>query len=57
MMSGWKTWIAVAGAVGLGVYKLSQGDVEGGITAIVGGLSLLGIGHKLDKNTAAVRGE
>ncbi|MDY7034540.1 MAG: hypothetical protein SV375_00030 [Thermodesulfobacteriota bacterium] len=49
-MRGWKTWVAVAGMVLLGIVDIANGQAEMGITKIVGGLGLLGIGHKVEKN-------
>ncbi len=49
MMKGWKTWLAVAGMVILGIVDIFNGASEQGITKIVGALALIGIGHKIEK--------
>ena len=48
-MSGFKTWIAVIGALLLAVYYLLQGDVQRALQYFTVAFALLGIGHKLDK--------
>jgi hypothetical protein len=49
IMSGWKTWLAVIGALTTGAYLCFTGHTTEGIASILYGLSLLGIGGKLDK--------
>ena len=49
MMAGYKTWLAVAGMVILGVVEILNGATETGITKIVAALALVGIGHKIEK--------
>ncbi len=49
-MGGYKTWLAVAGMVILGVVDILNGAIEIGITKIVGALGLLGLGAKIEKN-------
>jgi hypothetical protein len=48
-MKGWKTWLAVAGLCGLGVYLIQMGEKEFGMMCILNGLGLVGIGSKVDK--------
>jgi len=50
MMKGWKTWIAVAGMIVMGISEIVSGSAESGITKIVGALALIGLGHKIEKN-------
>jgi len=52
-MKGWKTWMAVAGMVILGIVDILNGAAESGITKIVGALGLVGIGHKVEKQKQA----
>lgn len=64
-LEGWKTYLAgamsiLAGVVGL-YFHIKQPDSpmalqpEAAWAMISGGLAVIGIGHKLDKNTAAVK--
>ena len=55
-MTGWKTKVAAVAAMltgaGLLIAGLLEGDgdqIKEGWTAIVGGLTILGIGHKIEK--------
>lgn len=57
-MSGWKTWAAGLGAVLGGaalVLKGVAGDsfdfesIKQGVAAIIAGLGIIGIGHKVEK--------
>lgn len=57
-MRGWKTWAAGLGGIFSGLsmvaFALSAEPVEGmaitdGITLIIGGLGIIGIGHKIEK--------
>ena len=48
-MSGYKTWLAVIGFVLLGVYEVINGNIQKGFEYFMIALSLLGIGHKLEK--------
>jgi len=53
---GYKTIFSAIGFVGYAIYLLCSGttpDVNGAIQAFLTGLGLLGLGHKLAKNTAA----
>lgn len=49
-MKGWKTYVAAAGMAILGVISITQGDVPGGVQQIMGGLALIGLGHKIEKS-------
>lgn len=49
-MKGWKTWAAALGAVALGLYEITEGQVESGVGHIVFGAGLVGLGHKIEKN-------
>jgi len=48
-LSGWKSFLGGIGLVGLGVYELTQGDIQGGIAHIGEGLAIIGIAHKIEK--------
>lgn len=48
-MRGWKTWLAAALMALLGVYDVSEGNVDTGILRISEALAIVGIGHKLEK--------
>lgn len=55
-MKGWKTKLAglsaIIGGVGLVVKSVSEGDFAGvkeGVMAVIAGLAVLGIGHKIEK--------
>lgn len=52
-MRGWKTWVAGAGLIVIGLYGAwSQSmDAESAIQWILNGLGFIGIGHKIDKHT------
>lgn len=43
MMNGYKTYVAAAGLAGLGLYQLSQGDIQAGIQSIFGALGAFGL--------------
>lgn len=57
-MSGWKTWTAGLGSIIIGigtVITALTGDVppgdriNTGLTEIIGGLAIIGLGHKIEK--------
>ena len=52
-MNGYKTYAAAAAMALFGVYEVATGDPASGAMKIIGALGMVGIGHKLDKNTAA----
>lgn len=49
MVTGWKTLTAAIGMALLGIVSIAEGNVENGVQQIVGGLALIGIGHKIEK--------
>ena len=51
MMRGWKTWCAAMGSVIYGVlgYWSELHDLDTAIKMILGGLALVGLGHKIDR--------
>lgn len=51
-MSGYKTWIAVLGFFALGIYELLNKNPETALQYFLSALALLGIGHKIEKNSA-----
>jgi len=53
MMKGWKTWAAAGGLCLLGLYLVYEGKDDLGIQAILIGLGLVGIGHKVEKGAAS----
>jgi hypothetical protein len=54
-LDGYRTYIAGIGFIGLGLYCLSQNDVEKGIAAISAGLGLIGHAGKQDKQVEATK--
>ena len=48
-MKGYKTWLAVIGFTLLGFYEIINGNLQKGFEYLMIALSLLGIGHKLEK--------
>lgn len=50
MFPGYKTKAAAFGLFGLGIYQITQGNMEGGITSIFGGLAALGLWNKVDRD-------
>lgn len=53
-MRGWKTWVAAAGSMlwGAGGYLAGLHEADAAASFVLGGFSLIGIGHKLDKAAA-----
>ena len=49
MMQGWKTWLSGIGAIVYGVILIIGGHAEQGVTLILSGLGIIGIGHKIEK--------
>ena len=49
MMTGWKTWLGGLIAIGVGVWLIIRGQLEVGLGFISGGISVLGVGHKIEK--------
>jgi len=54
-LSGYRTILAGFGAIGLGVYLLTEGKIEEGAASITAGLMAFGLGGKLDKVADAVK--
>ena len=50
-LSGFKTYIAGFGLIGLGIYQCTQGDLNAGLKSVSEGLAVIGLGHKLAKMT------
>lgn len=57
MMKGWKTWLGAIGSISTGigiiVHCLTSGDYNQftvGMFAISGGITAIGLGHKIEKN-------
>ena len=57
-MSGWKTWAAGIGAIAGGVALVLKGvagdsldfqSIKEGIAAVIAGLGIIGVGHKVDR--------
>lgn len=48
-MSGWKTQASGLLSVAYGLWRIYEGDSDAGYQAIINGLAILGIGHKLDR--------
>jgi hypothetical protein len=42
-LSGWKTYLAAAGLVGLAIYQVSQGQVELAIQSFLAALAAVGL--------------
>ena len=49
-MKGWKTWVGAAGMAIVGIYEISEGQVELGVSKIALALGMIGLGHKVEKN-------
>lgn len=48
-LAGWKTYISGIGLIGLGLYQISQGNFQEGITSIIAGIGLLSARRALDR--------
>lgn len=48
-LPGLKTKIAAVGLFGLGLYQLSQGQFEAGVTSITAALGLFGLRQAIDR--------
>ena len=42
-LEGWKTYIAAAGLFGLGIYQITQGQIEAGLASLGQALGLFGL--------------
>jgi hypothetical protein len=49
MLDGYKTYLAVAGLVGLAVYQASQGQLEAAVQSILAALAAAGLRHAVAK--------
>lgn len=58
-MGGWKTWVAGIGTICTGLGMIAAGvtaepmDLDlivKGVTTVMAGLAIIGIGHKIEKN-------
>lgn len=47
MMTGWKTYLAAAGLVGLALYQLSQGDYAAAAQSLMAALAAAGLRHAI----------
>ena len=50
IMGGWKTWIGVAAFAAMGIYQLIEGHMDQAMVNLAAAWSLIGIGHKIEKN-------
>ena len=50
VLSGYKTYIAAVGLVGLAVYQASQGDVQTAFQTFLAALAAVGLRHAVAKN-------
>jgi hypothetical protein len=58
MMTGWKTWAAGGVSILSGIVLIlkaligegAEGGIMEGISLIIAGLAILGIGHKIEKS-------
>lgn len=56
-MKGWITWLAAACTAGLGVVSLVNGDTEAGMQQLALAGGMIGLGRKIEKNSAAAKSE
>ena len=42
-LEGWKTYVAAAGLCGLGIYQITQGQIEAGLASLGQALGLFGL--------------
>ncbi len=40
-LSGYKTYIAAIGLIGLGIYQASKGDIDTGVQSIIQGIAII----------------
>lgn len=55
LLDGYKTYIAGIGLIALGVYQITQGQIEVGVQSIIAGLGMMAIRNAITKeadNTA-----
>lgn len=53
-LDGYRTYIAAAGSFSLGIYRLTQGDYEGGIASISLALGMIGIRDQAPPPTTVI---
>ncbi len=51
-ISGYKTYLAAAGLVGLAVYQASQGQIDGAAQSALAALTAVGLRHAVAKNAS-----
>jgi hypothetical protein len=49
LLTGFKTYLAAAGFVGLAVYQVSQGQIDPSIQSALSALMALGLRHAISK--------
>lgn len=49
-LSGYKTYLAAAGAFGLALYQASQGSYQAALQSFIAALGLVGLRHAIGKN-------
>lgn len=50
-MKGFKTWLSAIGMAALGIYQITEGQLETGIQTVLAAVALVGLGHKLEKSS------
>ena len=53
-LDGYKTVLAALGLIGLGVYQMSQGEMELGLQSLMAGVTALGLRHAVSKREGEV---
>jgi hypothetical protein len=49
LLSGYKTYVAAIGLVGLAVYQFSQGQIDTGVQSLLAALAAAGLRHAVTK--------
>lgn len=49
VLSGYKTYVAAAGLIGLAVYQLSNGEATNAINSLLAALTAAGLRHAIQK--------
>jgi hypothetical protein len=49
LLTGFKTYLAAAGFVGLAVYQVSQGQIDPSIQSALSALTAIGLRHAISK--------
>lgn len=55
-LSGWKTYLAAAGLLGLAIYQVSQGDYEHAMQSFMASLAAVGLRHAIARTDAPPSG-